>query len=220
MEDNSKRRITIIIFQAIILASVLFYGVNICLPLPAPKASLITLDFIKPLIVLIVAYAILIYIMVRLCFKNVKKWEIVIYSILNVFLVIMIYVMMLELTVALQEIFQNSNPYDKTTEWQKYIDFNEEYEYIALPAGFLLFIFGGPNTIVTIIFGIISMVFAFIKPKPKFIEANSVVDNDIKEQIKDIENKIEKDAIRYCIYCGKKVEKDAKFCKYCGKEIR
>ena len=145
MEKNSKRRITIIIFQAIILATVLFYGINICLPLPAPKAGWITLDFIRPLIVLIVSYAILIYIMVRLCFKNVKKWEIVIYSILNVFLVIMIYVMFFELTIALQDMFKNSNPYDRTTEWQKYIDFNEEYEFIALPAGFLLFIFNSMN---------------------------------------------------------------------------
>jgi len=187
---------------------------------PAPKASLITLDFIRPLIVLIVSYAILIYILVRLCFKNVKKWEIVVYSILNVFLVIMIYVMMLELTIALQDIFQNSNPYDRTTEWQKYIDFNEEYEYIALPAGFLLFIFGVPNAIVASIFGIISMVFAFIKPKPKLIGVHAVADNKTKEQIKGGENKNEKDAIRYCVYCGKKVEKGAQFCKYCGKEIK
>ena len=220
MEKNSKRRITIIIFQAIILASVLFYGINICLPLPAPKAGGITLDFIRPLIVLIVSYAILIYILVRLCFKNVKKWEIVLYSILNVFLVIMIYVMFFELTIALQDMFQNSNPYDRTTEWQKYVDFNEEYEYIALPAGFLLFIFGVPNAIVASIFGIISMVFAFIKPKPKLIGVHAVEDNETKEQIKGGENKNEKDAIRYCVYCGKKVEKGAQFCKYCGKEIK
>ena len=216
-----KHRTLSIPFQAIVLSSVLLYSFVILSDVPMPKASWINGDFIKSLTLLAISYVGLVYIMVRVCFKNVKKWEIVLYNVLNVVFVILIYVQIFELLGEIQDIFQDHNPYDSKTQWDNFINYDEEYEYIALPAAFALFIYGIPNAIMTLVFAILSIVFAFKKKTENQVVTtqkestqSGVMLNMNKPQA--TQNK----EIRFCAHCGKETEKNAKFCKYCGKQIK
>ncbi len=221
MEKHRSLRIT---FQAIILCSVLLYGFIILSDIPTPNSNWINTDFIKSLIFLIVSYAILIYILVRMCFKNVKKWEIILYNIINVICVIIIFVYLFEITSAIQDMFQNHNPFDHKNQWDEYINYDEEYEYIAMPAGFGLFIFGIPNTILAFVFAVITMVVSFRTVIVKRVDNNQEEPKQANDML-DInlntsqEMKINNEDM-YCKYCGKQFDVDGKFCKYCGKEIK
>ena len=220
MEKHKPLRIT---FQAIILISVLLYGFIVFSDVPVPKSSWINGDFIKSLILLTVSYIGLIYIMVRVCFKNVKKWEIILYNVLNVVFVIVIYVQIFQLLIEIQDMFQNHNPYNSKTQWDNYINYDEEYEYIALPAGVGLFVYGIPNAIMSLVFGIISIVL-FIKKQADNTISNSQEPKQTNNILEINQSNSQKfkinNNVMYCKYCGKQLDIEGKFCKYCGKEIK
>lgn len=219
MEKFKPLRIT---FQAIILCSVLLYGCMILAEVPMPNSNWINGDFVKSLIFLVVSYVVLIYILVRMCFKNVKKWEIVLYSVINVICVIVIFVHLFEISSAIQDMFKNHNPFDSKTQWDNYINYDEEYEYIAMPAGFGLFIFGIPNAITSLVFGIISIVVSLKKQVEKPISniSESKQTNEVLNTTQKNSPEIKSDDVKYCKYCGKQLDEEGKFCKYCGKQIK
>ncbi len=191
MVKESQKKSVYIIFQAIILVGMIFSLAALSMPkLNSIKAVLLFM-------LLIISYAAIIFFMVRLNCKNVKKWEIILYSALNIVFVTIIVVCIVQLS------FISSGQSSDA----------DKREGIGLGSLFWFCLLGVPQIILALIFGIISI-----------IRASVSKNNAIQEIIKTKEIKNSKEfkvpETNFCRFCGKQIEQDSKFCKFCGKQIK
>ena len=195
-----------IIFQAFIIGFVLFYLNYLQLPSKFSNKST------KLLIMLILACMGLLYIMVRVCFKNVKKWEMVLYYVLNVLFVFTIVYCMVKLGEIAVDVARDTIPYEPNT--PEYDNAYEDSEAIGLTNGFTFVLFGIPTCITTFIFMIIGIVLTCVQ-KEETIQTIKF------QRTEPLEDKSINGTPNYCMNCGKKIDyRYAKFCTYCGKEIK
>ena len=81
---EKKKRILRIVFQSVITGTFVLFGLIYLSSIsPMPEPYMFTNKFTSMLFALFISYVGLIYILVRFCTKNVKKWEIILYNILN-----------------------------------------------------------------------------------------------------------------------------------------
>lgn len=206
MNNKSRKKIT---FQAIILAMALIY--LICL-LDLPKQFNARASAL--MVMVIISFIGLIYILIRNCCNNVKKWEVILYYILNIIFMIVITYAVMELTCIKSEMLENNNPYNQDTQLEQWYNFDEDAEYIGLGAMLGFFLLGIPFILATIIFSIIGIV----KSNKSQVEtANIHITEGLEKEGKVLNKNIK---TIYCSYCGKMIDVDASFCKYCGKKIK
>lgn len=141
--DNRKLRI---IFQAIFTTYPLIYFLT---HISYFRVGLINGKQIGLFIGMICCLAGLIYILVRVCFKNLKKWEIILYNILNIVFVFFIYYSIYIFVTQYGSIMCERNPYNYDEELEKdlYLDYEAEYEYMGFSQMLAFLIFGIPLTI-------------------------------------------------------------------------
>ena len=194
-----------IIFQAFILGFLLIY-LN-CLQLPADFSS----ESTRLLMLLILSCVGLLYIMVRVCFKNVKKWEMVLYYVLNVLFVFTIVYCTVTLGEIAVDVARDTIPFEANT--PEYENAYEDAEAMGLTNGFTFVLFGIPTCITTFIFMIIGIVLTCVQKEETIQTINF-------QRTELLEDKSIKAASNYCMSCGKKNDyRYARFCTYCGKEI-
>ena len=200
-DNNKTLRIS---FQAVIIGAILLNLLNLDLPSESYSGRAILLIF-----GLIISCAILIYIMIRVCFKNVKKWEMILYNVLNLICVYLIIYCIRELAFEkvdwLREHAINDEAYD-------------DAEGVGLSAMFAFVLLGMPTFIMTLVFTIIGIVMTCIKKEPV---TKAMTDETEIVQSTHTSQKINNNQIiRFCRNCGCQTDIDAKFCRYCGKPTK
>lgn len=217
-----EKRVYRIVFQALITGGLLLYGLLFLLSLGMPSIDLFTNKLSAMVIALVVSYSGLIYFLVRMCSKNVRKWEVVLYNILNVVFAVIIVSVMKEMIEVVQEIFRNNNPYDQNVNPDEWYEYDEDCDYIPFVPLILYIFFGNGAKIATFVLSILSITFTFVKksePAPIEIKQDAINETNIENK-EEVKNNKEERKVSYCIYCGKKTDPEAKFCKYCGNKIR
>lgn len=219
IDEKRKLRTT---FQALIIVAMVFYLINLQLPKSFNSKS------ISLLILTIISCVGLVAIAVRVNCKNVRRWEMILYYILNVVFVYIIVHNVLELAYIAEDIQIDSIPYADGTE--EYYNAYDEADDIGLIAGFMFVLLGIPSIIMTIIFAIVGII-------QTCIQKNEIASNETLFEVKsnqslakDVEIKqqnesntpqyVQHEKANFCSHCGKPVDADAKFCKHCGKEIK
>ncbi len=199
---NKKMRIG---FQIAILVVTAFNFTGLALPSTYSNKSTLMLTG------LIVSCVGLVYIMVRVCMGNVKRWEMILYNILNLVFVYIIINSIRELSYARARL-DRSNAIDD--------DAYDDAEGIGLSAAFMFVLFGIPCIVMTLIFTIIGLVRTCVNKETttqvvasvpqataRPINANTVAPNNAGQ-------------LMYCRHCGQQIAVDANFCKYCGKQLK
>lgn len=218
IDGKRKLRIT---FQALTIVAIVFYLMHLQLPKSFNSKS------ISLLILIMVSCVGLVSIAVRINCQNVRRWEMVVYYLLNIVFVWIIVYSVMELCYIAEQVEIDNIPYTNGTD--EYYNAYDNAEEIGWIASFMFVLWGIPSIIMTIIFAIIGIIQTCIqKPQAESEELLSVEDNlnaisDLKQEPRDKHNNtnLNKDIkINYCSYCGQKVDIDANFCKYCGKEIK
>jgi len=212
LNDNNKAlRIT---FQAIIISAMIFNFMGFIVPGGWNAKSIAMLIFT------IVSCAGLIFIIVRVSKDNVKRWEMLLYNILNVIFMIII-------INCIRELAFEAMDYNKSIATND--DAYDDAEGIGLSAMFRFILFGIPSIIITTIFSIIGIIMTFVKNGkeviPNGIQQTEMHTNNIKSseiQINNVQpiNTDSNENLEYCRYCGKRINEDSKFCKYCGKQLK
>lgn len=213
--DNKRKLRTT--FQVLIIVAMVFYLMHLRVPKSFNSQATYWLIFT------IISCVGLIAIALRVNCKNVKRWEMVLYYLLNVVFVYIIVHGVMELCYITVDIKRANIPYDTGTE--EYYNAYDNIEEIGLIAGFKFVLCGIPSIIMTVIFTIIGIIQTCIQSQNSNtlkVEDNQVLTSDlnnIEHNKKDNKN-IQTIKANYCSYCGQKINSDANFCKYCGKEIK
>lgn len=176
--------------------------------------SSFTAKSITLLILNIFAFIGLVAIAIRVNSRNVRKWEMVLYYLLNIVFVVVIVATSISLSTIAVDVRRHNIPYAPQTD--DYLNAYDNIEGDALSITFLAIIFGFISFNIALISGIIGIIKIFVsKNKNK-----ENVSTNIKEiEIDNVEQHKHKAQEIYCSYCGKLLDGDAIFCKYCGKKL-
>ena len=225
MTNQKSGRILRIIFQSVIIGFMLFYGLIYLAS--STLYSSITLMGMK--FSLIVLYGALIFFLIRSLSRNMRRWEAILYNILNIIFVIAIFIIARKMLEISDEIFDLENPYDPYLESDSYNEYYEHYQYINTGSYLCNYLFGFLFTVGTIILSTLSMIFSLMKSanhvaelaQPKVVEEVVVTQEEkVETKPKATKQTKEENVIKFCYNCGKPIDNGAKFCKYCGKEIK
>lgn len=212
IDKNKKLRKS---FQTVLIVLMAFIIINLYLPSSFTGKSTLLL------ILTIIACVGLVAIAIRFNFNNVKRWEVILYYILNIVFTIIIMSCVIELSDIAVDVARDKIPYAKGT--TEYYDACEDIDSDALSSMFAFVIFGILGIIASIIFAIIGTIKTFVQ-KGENLDKQIVLNNgtSIKNNDNEIDSNSSLNNIKsnYCSYCGKQVDIDAKFCKHCGKEIK
>lgn len=212
IDANKKMRIT---FQAVTIVLMAFILINLQIP------SSFTGKSIGLLVLNIISCVGLIAIAIRMNCNNVKRWEMILYYLLNIVFVFSIFISSIELSDIAEDVAISKISYAKGTE--EYHNACEDIELDALSSMFAFVIFGVLGIITSIIFAIIGIIKTFVQ-KAESLNKQTVLNNSSAMQSVDneISSNLSSKNVKsnYCSNCGKQIDKDAKFCKHCGKEIK
>lgn len=199
---NKKMRIG---FQIAILVATAFNFTGLSLPSTYSNKSILMLTG------LIVSCVGLVYIMIRVCMGNVKRWEMILYNILNFVFVYIIITSVRELAYARARLDRSNSLTDEAY---------DDAEGIGLSAAFMFVLFGIPCIIMTLIFSIIGLVRTCVNKQTSAqvvasvpqatagpINQNTAVQNNAGQ-------------LMYCRHCGQQISAEAQFCRYCGKQVK
>lgn len=225
MANQKSGRILRIIFQSVIIGCMLFYGLIYISSATLASSSTI----VSMALSLIVLYGALIFFLVRSLSRNMRRWESILYNILNIIFVIAIFIIAKNMLKISDEIFDLENPYDPYLETEAYDAYYEHHQYTNMGSYLSNYLFGFLFTVGTIILSILSMVFSLRKSanhvaelaQPKVVEeVVATQEEKVETKPKATKQRKEENVIKFCYNCGKPIDKGAKFCKYCGKEIK
>ena len=202
MNSNDNNKTLRISFQAVLIGVMVL---NL-LSLNVPDGYTARAVFLA--LVLAISCATLIYIMVRVCFKNVKRWEMVLYNVLNLICICLIVYCIRELAFETMYV-QRENAID--------YDEYDDAEGIGLSAMFVFVLLGIPSVIVALVFTIIGIVMTCVKNAPAVATTS---DNQEDKQTKSTQDTNNNETPRFCRNCGCPTSEDARFCRYCGKDIK
>lgn len=205
-----KKRKLRIIFHAFILVAAVFFLFHLEIELPK-NIPLKTLGLI---VAVVFSFLSLLFIMVRVCFPNVKRWEMVIYYSLDIIFVCLIVYGVTELCYITSDYLINSIPYVQGTD--EYYVLYDEADGIAWTAGFMFVLFGIPSALMTIVFTIVGITLTCTQSSG----STQIVQPIIVNQNQPINPPQSIVKINYCRYCGNRVDKGAKFCRTCGKQLK
>ncbi|MBQ7880768.1 MAG: zinc ribbon domain-containing protein [Clostridia bacterium] len=215
--DNKRKLRTT--FQTLIVVAMVFYLMNLELPKSFSGKS------IALLALTIISCVGLVAIMDRVNCKNVRRWEMILYYVLNIVFVWIIVICVMDLADIACDVARDNIPYADGTE--EYYNAYDEIDMMGLTTAFKFVLLGIPSIVMTIVFAIVGIIQTLIqKPENESSEAldiehSQLISNDAKEEQSTNDTNLSKDIkVNYCSYCGNKVDIDAKFCKYCGREIK
>ncbi|MBQ7797878.1 MAG: zinc ribbon domain-containing protein [Clostridia bacterium] len=207
---DEKRKLRTI-FQAFIVIVMALYLLNLELPSNFNGKSIMLL------VLTIISCVGLLWIIIRVNCKNVRRWEMVLYYALNIIFVILIVYCVLQLSYIAADVARDNIPYAEGTE--EYYNAYDDAEGIDLSAAFAFILLGIPSIIMTIIFAIVGITLTCTQGNSTVqpIQANSTI---VEPQQNASVNTANTTRLNYCKYCGKKVDDDTIFCKHCGNKLR
>ena len=158
------------------------------------------------LILFIIACAGLIGIAARGNCHNVKKWEMILYYLLNIVFVILIMYCAFELNDMAADVAVDKIPYEKGTEEYNYA--YDDIDYDGLSSSFAFVIFGMLGIVLATIFAIVGII-KTCASKVEIVEQNQVVlsGENVLEQsnVKITNNSHDNMKANYCSNCGQKL---------------
>ena len=142
-----------------------------------------------------ISWIFIIYATARMPRKSLRKWEAILYFVLDIICVGIIVHSVFYVGVAFEDFLGEEDP--------------------GIGYMFMMFLCGIPYFTVTLILSIISIVkIGFSKQKRDFTQDTTI-------SVKELETTKQKEELNleeYCSYCGKVIKSNANYCKHCGKK--
>lgn len=143
-----------------------------------------------------ISWGFLFFATIRMSRKSLKKWEAILYFILDIACVALI----------IHSVFYVGVTYE---------DFLDA-EDSGLGYMFMMILYGLPYLAITLTLSIISLV-KLILTKPGN-QSSEKMETIVANVNKTAEEKEQSNEVGYCSFCGKQINSNANYCKYCGRK--